>query len=332
MFKTGRLVAAIVMLSICWVLKTSGQTSAPPDRKDPESIFSDFVLARKTKDIEKIKSLISKGSLERFTRISVKQGVSVDTLLLGNAGLKVVPPTRKSFIGELTAEIEVQNTVNGSWEKIPFVLENGGWKLALDVMARGFDDLADKLQAMVDEEPETKDDVEADERVVIVGPPRERDEPVQVATAIRGELIETQTEDTAEIEPAIVTDYNGDFAFSDIVEKLKVVSETRELSVLKASMSKRSVKGLKDIAKDQGMSLTGFLNARETEVPPYLVGETPKGRILKVQKNRIHYELQNRFDGKWLPFITIKENGVWKTAPFELMDEVLREMEDIFGN
>ncbi len=90
--------------------------------------------AAKTKDTAKIRSLISKGTLDLLEDSAKEQTTTVDALLQedGGAPFQELPEMRNEKIAGETATVEIHNTDNGEWQRLPFVKENGAWKVALD--------------------------------------------------------------------------------------------------------------------------------------------------------------------------------------------------------
>jgi hypothetical protein len=90
--------------------------------------------ATKTKDVETVKKLISKGTLNLVEQSAKKQNTTVEELLKKNGGIPFQEfETRSEKIEGEKAIIEVKNNALNSWEAIPFVKEDGVWKVALDV-------------------------------------------------------------------------------------------------------------------------------------------------------------------------------------------------------
>ena len=100
----------------------------------PTATLNNFVEASKNKDVEMLKKLLSKGSMEAVEKVAVAKNTTVDKILVNNvsASLKELPETRNEKIEGDTASIEVKNKIVDSYETIPFVKEDGIWKIALD--------------------------------------------------------------------------------------------------------------------------------------------------------------------------------------------------------
>ncbi len=90
--------------------------------------------ASKTKDVETIKKLVSKGTLDLLNKAAKDQNTTVDELLKKDDGspFQELPETRNEKITGDAATIEVKNNATNDWETLPFVKEDGIWKIALD--------------------------------------------------------------------------------------------------------------------------------------------------------------------------------------------------------
>ena len=117
----------------------------------PTKTFKAFFEASKKKDTAGIKKTLSKGTVDMFDKLAKEQDKSTDDMLKGldkddNKDEKI-PETRNEKITGDTATLEVKNEKTDKWDTLPFVKENGEWKIALDKfledMLKG---LGDKLK------------------------------------------------------------------------------------------------------------------------------------------------------------------------------------------
>ncbi len=141
----------ILMLLAAFLLVgcKSNQTAA----NGPADILKQYVAASQRQDIAAMKSMLSKGSLDLIERSAQTQGTTTDQLLRREASVKIknAPETRNEKIEGETATVEVKNETNGSFDMImPFVSENGAWKLARDkyieeVLKKAGDEVNKKL-------------------------------------------------------------------------------------------------------------------------------------------------------------------------------------------
>jgi Domain of unknown function (DUF4878) len=99
----------------------------------PTATAKAFYEAVKAKDAAGIKNTMSKGSLEMMEKFAKMQNKSLDEALKEPSGAP--PPTSFESKDEVitgdTATLQVKDE-KGNWESIPFVKEDGKWKIALD--------------------------------------------------------------------------------------------------------------------------------------------------------------------------------------------------------
>lgn len=112
--------------------------------QSPTEAYQMLYAACKAKDSDKIKQLMSKASLGLAGMSASQQKKSLDQILENG----LVAPTLAPSITEIRDErvkdnfgkIEVKNEKENRWEDLPFILEDGGWKLAVgDLFAGTFD-------------------------------------------------------------------------------------------------------------------------------------------------------------------------------------------------
>ncbi len=109
----------------------SNQTAA----NGPSDVLKQYVAASQKQDIAAMKALLSKGSLDLIEKSAQTQGTTTDEILRREASVKIknAPETRNEKIEGETATVEVKNETTGSFDMImPFVRENGAWKIARD--------------------------------------------------------------------------------------------------------------------------------------------------------------------------------------------------------
>jgi hypothetical protein len=108
----------------------------------PTATMNAFFEATRKKDPEGFKKTLSKGSLDTIEVFAKAQNKTLDELL--KSGIKTLdasqssatPLMRNEKIDGETATLEVQDGENGEWRSIPFVRENGEWKIAFDKALR----------------------------------------------------------------------------------------------------------------------------------------------------------------------------------------------------
>lgn len=100
----------------------------------PTETMKKFVEASQKKDATAMKQTLSKGTLELLEKSAKQQGTTIDEVLKkdNKAQSAETPEIRNEKIDGDTATVEVKNSVNGNFDTLPFVKEDGQWKLALD--------------------------------------------------------------------------------------------------------------------------------------------------------------------------------------------------------
>lgn len=122
----------LILLAVLFIGCGSKESSAPTT---PSESLQQYFRASQQQDIAKMKSLLSKGSLALLEQSAKAQNTTVDALLQKEASVKIqnAPVTRNETIEGETATIEIRNETNGEYDmKMPFVKEDGIWKLARD--------------------------------------------------------------------------------------------------------------------------------------------------------------------------------------------------------
>lgn len=136
-----------IILALCAFFLFACAQSQPeqPKTPTPTDTLKTFIEATKNKDIETVKRTLSKGTMAIIEDSAKKQNTTVDELLRKDNGMPVkeLPEMRDEKIEGETASVEVKNVVTGDFDRVPFVKEEGVWKIALDVFMQ---DLMRKMQ------------------------------------------------------------------------------------------------------------------------------------------------------------------------------------------
>jgi hypothetical protein len=118
-------IVVLVALSLVAAACSKGGSS-------PTATAKAFYDATKAKDVQGMKNNLSKSSLammESFAKIDNK---SLDDFLKQPSSAPLGAfETRNEVITGDTATIEIKDE-KGKWDKLPFIKENGQWKIALD--------------------------------------------------------------------------------------------------------------------------------------------------------------------------------------------------------
>ena len=119
----------------------------------PTATFKAFYDASKKKDVPAMKKTLSKGTLDMFDKLAKEQNKTTDEMLKDvdkDDKSDKMPETRNEKITGDTATLEVKNEKTNKWDPLPFVKENGEWKIALDKF------LEDMMKSLGDKMPESK--------------------------------------------------------------------------------------------------------------------------------------------------------------------------------
>jgi hypothetical protein len=111
-----------------------GCSQMQQEAKNPIEVMKTLSEASKNKDVAEVKNSVSKGTLNLLEEAAKAQNTTVDELLKKENGapFKELPEMRNEKIEGDAASIEMKNTNSEDWETVPFVKEEGIWKLALD--------------------------------------------------------------------------------------------------------------------------------------------------------------------------------------------------------
>jgi hypothetical protein len=105
----------------------------------PTATFRAFYEASKKKDVASAKQMFSKHTLELFEIQAKMQNKSVDEMLKAGVEQKPVPDKmpemRNEKINGDEATLEIRDDQNDKWDTLPFVKEDGQWKIALDKLS-----------------------------------------------------------------------------------------------------------------------------------------------------------------------------------------------------
>lgn len=122
----------ILIFALGWLACTPSKE--PPT---PFDTLQTYTQAIKKKDVVKMKALLTKGSLKMAEDEAKAQNVSLDEIILRET---IFSPDQKTLkfrnekIDGDNATIEVENPF-GSFDRVPFVKEDGIWKIAKDKVA-----------------------------------------------------------------------------------------------------------------------------------------------------------------------------------------------------
>src|SRR5688572_7730690 len=115
------------------------QTSYPND--SPTEAYKRLYAAVKSKDTEAIKKQLTKNSIELGAMSSQKYGKSIESAyengLTATTFAATLPTIRDERIQDDMGAVEVWNSKDSIWEDLPFIFQNGAWKLAVGDLFAG---------------------------------------------------------------------------------------------------------------------------------------------------------------------------------------------------
>ncbi len=143
-----------ILIALCALILAACGAAESTD--SPTASLKKFIEASKAKDVETTKKLLSKSTLAAIEKTAAAQNTNVDKVLLNDDGtpIKELPETRNEKISGDAATVEVKNRVTGDFETIPFVKEDGVWKIALDKFMR---EMLEKQKQAADAPPASAD-------------------------------------------------------------------------------------------------------------------------------------------------------------------------------
>lgn len=110
---------------------------APPKvvAQSPTDAMKALNEASKTNDVEAIKGLVSKGTIALLEESAKEKQTTVDELLQRDDSMPFedIPEMRNEKITGDKATLEIKNKLSGQFSTIPFVKEDGSWRIAFDV-------------------------------------------------------------------------------------------------------------------------------------------------------------------------------------------------------
>lgn len=141
----------ILILLAAFLLAACGGNQ--PSANSPSETLQRYFEASQKGDVAAMKRLLSKGSLELIEKSARLQNTTGDELLRRESEVEIkrAPETRNEKIEGETATVEVKNETTGKFDmKLPFVREDGAWKLARDkyieeVMRKASEEINRKL-------------------------------------------------------------------------------------------------------------------------------------------------------------------------------------------
>lgn len=110
----------------------------PPKEPTPTEVLKSYFQASDNKDVAAVKQTFSKATTKMYEGIAQKRQISVDEIVKtqielasGSKLMSKIEIVSEKVDGDV-ALIEAKDNTTGNLEKISFVREDGGWKIAFD--------------------------------------------------------------------------------------------------------------------------------------------------------------------------------------------------------
>ena len=141
-------------MSVAFVAMLLSACSGEKQAATPVRTFQTYVKALKKKDLTTVKLLLSSDTIKMHEQEAKAEGVTLDDIvkretLLGE-GQTMVEYRNEKIDGD-KATLEFKNSY-GAWETLPFLRENGDWKID----KKGY---ADQIERDVEQNSQQMDDM-----------------------------------------------------------------------------------------------------------------------------------------------------------------------------
>lgn len=125
---------AIIFLGFAVLLLGSCSDVTTPGSDSPAEAYKRLYAAVKKKDTEAIKSQVSKKTQELAVMSSQRFNKTLESTyengFTATTYSETLPSIRDERIKDDMGAVEVWNSKNSRWEDLPFIFEDGAWKLA----------------------------------------------------------------------------------------------------------------------------------------------------------------------------------------------------------
>lgn len=141
------------LLLLFITLLLSGACAGEKEPAKPRKTFELYTKAIKQKDTETMKLLLSKQTIQMHELEAQAQGISVDEIVKREtlfAPHQTSVKLKNEKIEGDSATLEVENSA-GKWEIVPFVKEDGEWKIDKKGFAQRMMDKHDKDNQVLDD-------------------------------------------------------------------------------------------------------------------------------------------------------------------------------------
>jgi hypothetical protein len=134
------LTALLAFVLSCGNLPAGGGSSAG-GTGSPTEAYKALYAAVKSKDVDKIKAVLSKKTLEFGQMVSARNNTPIEKVFengfTATTFAESLPEIRDERVKDEYGAVEVWNGKDNRWEDLGFVQEDGAWKLAIGEMFGG---------------------------------------------------------------------------------------------------------------------------------------------------------------------------------------------------
>jgi hypothetical protein len=138
---TSLLTALLGIILACQPGTNSNGGGTAGTNGSPTEAYKQLYAAVKSKDVEKIKAMMSKSSQAFAQMVAARQNSPIEKVFengfTATTFSETLPEIRDERINGEYGAVEVWNSKDKRWEDLGFVYEDGGWKLAIGEMFGG---------------------------------------------------------------------------------------------------------------------------------------------------------------------------------------------------
>ncbi len=132
---------AILTFSIAFIGSACQEPTPGAGEDSPTGAYKSLYAAVKSKDTEAIKAVLTKKSIEFGKMASERNKTPLEKVyengFTATTFSETMPNIRDERIKDDMGAVEVWNSKDSRWEDLPFIKEDGGWKLAVGDMFAG---------------------------------------------------------------------------------------------------------------------------------------------------------------------------------------------------
>jgi hypothetical protein len=133
----------ILLISAAAFLSCSGAAPAGGGASSPTEAYKQLYAAVKSKDTEAIKATMTRTTIDFAESVSQRNKTPLEKVFengfTATTFAESLPEIRDERVKGDMGNVEVWNAKDNRWEDLPFIYEDGGWKLAIgDIFANTF--------------------------------------------------------------------------------------------------------------------------------------------------------------------------------------------------